>query len=431
MGWTVNCDVDRMKAVLVHAPGAEWELTVPWDEEHPSTPRDIINPEKARKEHGVFQTILKTGSDLQLFELEDLLQESLDTLSERELQELFSKFLKVEGIRTKIPFDVFSAHFILGKDKTFFFHFDEKKSFLPIILPKKWAIFTRDMAVMTPAGLVICSSWNFERNKEPFVMKVIFDYHPKLSKCIEIALNLSTYRDTRLEGGDLIVKDNETFILGTGNLSNEQAAKVLAEKLGILVLGVSMPSWNGTANTWSKLNRHFLHLDTLFGFVERDEVAAFPYIFREDYKPLASLFEGIANDMRRHGWRSSPALEEVPTKLKHLGRVTEFRADGSVKRTNKKLLDYLDIPEDKVTYVGGCRENYSSELEHAFVALREMRFQAANLLAREPGINVAYSGNENTLASLRTKYKLKIFTTSELMRCDGGPHCLALPLLRY
>lgn len=428
MRWNITCDVDPLKAVLVNAPGKEWKLSIPWNEEHPSVSRDIIDPDKARREHYAFQSILKANPDLKVFELEPALQNSLDVLSRSELREHFVKFLKMEGIRAKLSLEMFSARFILGREPDHFFNLDKNGALSPIVLPKKWAIFTRDMAVMTPRGLVICNSLNFERKKESFIMKAIFKYHPTLGTFTQIALDMSIYEQARLEGGDLIVKDDETLILGTGNLSNEQAAKILARKLDILVLAVTMPLWT---KTWNMLNYRFMHLDTLFALVKKEEVLVFPYLFREENQPLAGIFTGLINDMHRHGLNPSKEFQEIPSSLKHLGKVTEFRPDGKVKRTKEKLLDYLDVSNDKVTYIGGDRNGYSSDLQHAFEALRQTRFQAANVLAKEPGILVAYARNKRTLDSLRGRCKIETFTADELVRCNGGPHCLSLPLLRF
>jgi arginine deiminase len=425
--WNVTCDVDPLKVALVNAPGTEWELSIPWNEEHPSISKDIIDLEKARSEHKSFQLSLKENSDVMLFELEKALQDSLNELSDQELRKLFTSFLSSEDAKAKLSLEVFSARFILGREASFFFSRDERGVLSPIVLPKKWAIFTRDMAAMTPKGLVICKSSNYERSQESFIAKTIFNYHPVLSKHTQIVLDMSIHKGARLEGGDLLVRDNGTLIVGIGNLSNEHAAEILAKELDLLVLGVTMPRWSGT---WNMLNYQFLHLDTLFAMLREQEFLVFPYLFQRNSKELINVFRGLIGDMRARGLRCSKGFQEIPARLKHLGRVTEFRPDGKIKKTEKKLLEYLETPSQNITYVGGDREYYQNNLEHAFEALRQTRFQAANVLAKKPGTLIAYARNKRTLESLKDRYDVKALEADELVRCNGGPHCLAMPLMR-
>ncbi|MCA1656191.1 MAG: hypothetical protein LC713_00475, partial [Actinobacteria bacterium] len=63
--------------------------------------------------------------------------------------------------------------------------------------------------------------------------------------------------------------------------------------------------------------------------------------------------------------------------------------------------------------------------------LRELRYQAANLVALGPGRIVAYEENEHTLAGLAGA-GVDIATTPgwALSAWNGGPHCLTLPLSR-
>ena len=63
--------------------------------------------------------------------------------------------------------------------------------------------------------------------------------------------------------------------------------------------------------------------------------------------------------------------------------------------------------------------------------LPELRGQAANVVALEPGRLIAYAENEHTLKALRAAGNdVKTFPGSALVRWHGGPHCLTLPLER-
>jgi len=84
-----------------------------------------------------------------------------------------------------------------------------------------------------------------------------------------------------------------------------------------------------------------------------------------------------------------------------------------------------------VVNVGGLPPSTGAEKHAVEVVLPEMRRQASNIVALAPGKVVAYGGNPRTRqALLDAGVEVLTFEGSEIMRNNGGPHCLTQPLER-
>lgn len=63
--------------------------------------------------------------------------------------------------------------------------------------------------------------------------------------------------------------------------------------------------------------------------------------------------------------------------------------------------------------------------------LRELRGQAANVVAVAPGNVIAYAGNAAAFDALkRAGAEVTLFNGTELRHNNGGPHCMTMPLER-
>jgi arginine deiminase len=97
-----------------------------------------------------------------------------------------------------------------------------------------------------------------------------------------------------------------------------------------------------------------------------------------------------------------------------------------------KILDYLKAAGYGVVYAGGERSPDQNDLQHVVErVIRGCRFMSVNVLALAPGKLLSYEGNNFTLAALRQAgMDVTTFPSHELVRANGGPHCLAMPLER-
>jgi arginine deiminase len=135
--------------------------------------------------------------------------------------------------------------------------------------------------------------------------------------------------------------------------------------------------------------------------------------------------------------RTSPVAtedaDELRENLEQVGRIRRFRAgsgEDDPLPEGIKLVDYLRDEGWEIIPVGGeCEgDEFAWFIERV---LRELYFQAANVVATAPGRVVVCAENEHTLAALRDAgVELRPFEASEIVRWGGGPHCLSLPLER-
>ena len=97
-----------------------------------------------------------------------------------------------------------------------------------------------------------------------------------------------------------------------------------------------------------------------------------------------------------------------------------------------KIVDYLKEAGYQIISVGGELDEGDNALRHVTEqVVRECRFMAVNVVATGPGKIVAYDGNRHTHAALtQAGVNVRTFPASELVRANGGPHCLTLPLER-
>jgi arginine deiminase len=150
--------------------------------------------------------------------------------------------------------------------------------------------------------------------------------------------------------------------------------------------------------------------------------------------PARGHFRRILSAQSRAPGVKEEQIRSVITQLQGVGWVTLYKAgSGEVdpRVQEVKLVDLLRAIGYRVYYVGGEPGGISELKLMIERVLRELRFQAANVLAVEPGKLIAYGGNSHTLAMLRSaKINVSTFPGNELVRWNGGPHCMAMPLQR-
>jgi arginine deiminase len=241
-----------------------------------------------------------------------------------------------------------------------------------------------------------------------------------------------------LDGGDTIVLDEKTLLLGVGNRSSREAAPKLARRLGMDVIAVAMPP----AEKQSGLNRQLLHLDSIFNLVDTNKVLAVPYFLEKRYNesnPVKSILLGLAAQtdhirvaQPEREMSKSDDLQLTMEMMSQVGWVTTFEA-GSGKATplNLKLVDYFRERGYQVIYVGGDQGQTPLEKYVVERAMYELRWQGANVVQLGPGRVIAYEHNIHTNEALRRAGVEVLTFPGELLSINnGGPHCLLMPLVR-
>ncbi len=437
----VLSDTDRLERVIVLSPGTELRrITLMAGEDHPNLPGDAMQP-GAINQHKSFVTSLE-NQGVEVLHFDNLLDSAIRSAREKNrFKEWIRKTFPKSDVLLKNSDSLNSAD-LIGRGR-YFYNLDDQGNFAPQLLPLKWMFFTRDMGVMTPRGFVLCNFANYDRALEAKLMKFTFHFSQELSQ-YPIVFD-ATKEGVFLQGGDLMVLDENTLLLGTGNLSDTLAAKRLAQKLEINVISVSMPPSNSRDNgysDWTSVHLQFLHLDTYFTILDKNNILTVPYLLESQYSednPIFRLLKGFdqslmnmqKDDLTRHKMRFGSIPNAIDL-LKNIGWITIYESGtGKANQLNKKLVDLLRERGFNVISVGGNKEQLSEEQYILERVLFELNFQASNVVAIRPGVVFVYSENKYTIKALRAAgVEVIPFDGSFLAMWHGGPHCLTLPLER-
>ena len=416
----VHSEIGRLREVLVHEPGAEVDLMIPAMMEE-LLYDDILFGEAARDEHRLFCSILhrlgvKTrpmrqllGETLQqpgsIAWLLSALTDDLPDAVRRQLAAAGSEELSgmlIRGIR-------YSTEVASLKGNDLF-----ELSPLPNFC------FQRDPQFVCGDGILFCAMATATRWREALLSRAIFRFHPEfmqvpvlldpLQPVAERPLNLGMRRPS-FEGGDIMALAPDLVAIGYSTRSNragvQQVARALARREGgpRWLIVVMLPQ-----------QRAYMHLDTVFTQIDRDQCLGFPPVLLPNLPESASVF---VFDL--HAQELSPTSSDalLPTLARH-GLDLELIACGG------------DDPIQQA---------------------REQWTDGANALALAPGVVVLYDRNVGTAEELgRRGYRVVdaveiqggdidldldrprktaiLMPSNEISRARGGPHCLTHALRR-
>lgn len=251
--------------------------------------------------------------------------------------------------------------------------------------------FTRDPAAAIGSGLTINKMKEPARRRESLFMRYIVQHHPRF-KDKDIPIWLDRDIKFNIEGGDELVLNHETVAIGVSDRSSAQAIEQLVRNLFKRqsqirrVLAVEIPK-----------TRAFMHLDTVFTMVDRDQFTIHPAI------------QGPEGDMRIF------VLERGKTEDGDI-QITE---EHNLPEVLKKTLGLSDV---NLIFCGGGDEIASA---------REQWNDGSNTLAIAPGVVVTYDRNYISNACLREQgIEVIEIPSGELSRGRGGPRCMSMPLYR-
>lgn len=421
---SVFSEIGPLKRVLVHRPGQAIDWMVPSQMEDLLFD-DILDSRQAREEHDAFCRVLqKSGAET--LDPEELLAEILvgDGVREQLLAALQRRYgleaNRVSGLEILEPKEL-AAVCIRGlrtESQTPAVRFRKRGFFDLDPLPNYF--FQRDPQVVMGNRVVISAMATGAREREPYLSRLIFENHPSLAGFKDIfRLDAPTswdpdfeldYPYPELEGGDVLVASEKVLLVGLSARTNMQGAMVLAEYLRTEETGfeylllVQLPR-----------KRSYMHLDTVFTFIDHGSCLAFP-----------------------------PVLEPGQGESARVYRVdlSEKSLSLSPRNSVAEALEEVGIPIELIP-CGGA--------EDVIFQLREQWTDGANAFAMAPGVITLYARNRKTVEELgRRGWRVLTETealedgveivgqgptvvtlqSNELSRARGGPRCMTMPLER-
>ena len=361
-------EISPLKKVLVHRPGKEISVL------NQTNMQEYLFDELpdlkiAQKEHDIFTDILRKQG-VEVYYLEDLM---VDVLKDEKVKEEFLKeYLRDQNCNDSKIYDELLA---IKDNKELVEEtmsgFNGKLTSMPNLY------FTRDPFTIIGNHIALYHMHTDIRNREVIYGKYINKYHKEFG----LPLLYERNYDTLIEGGDVMLLNEETMIIGISERTNIDAALKLANNviktdLSIKqVLLMEIPS-----------KRACMHLDTVFTRFDENKFI----IFDEIYQTL---------------------------KLKMLDKNGLSDINETLNETLSKLLKRDDI---KIITCG----NKDNEV-------LEQWNDACNTLCITPNKFIVYDINETTnekyLKQGATLYKLP---SKELLKGRGGAHCMSMALLR-
>lgn len=409
---SLDSETNLLELVLVHEPGLEVDAVMPWTLE-PMKVDECFNRAVMKAEHRNFVQLLRSRGS-RVCHVRDLLAE-ISSQGDAVKRQLFDMVWGKEVVDRVGISNLHVDHLTTGY----------ARGPLDFVVPPLMNLFfMRDPAFAVPGGWTVIARPQYPiRQMESQLLRAMFRLHPQLKE-VKVFEGLVDDPDCTIEGGDVLVVDTNTVLVGVSQRTTERGADKLAEFLFAetpvtRVLKVFIPK-----------QRAFMHLDTLFTFVDKGTVLTMPYFWSQPdiYADLARranlLNERMGSEQRQsvEDWISEPPRIELLTK----GQTTPKR----YKNAMSGLMAEGII--EKALFVGGFEGSWPSPAAHVAHALTEQWNDAANVFCISPGTVVAYKWCTRTITHLQDNGVTVIELDSvELMKGRGGARCMTMPLRRH
>ena len=400
----VSSEIGPLRKVLLQRPGRELEHLSPETMEQLLFD-DIPYLHRAQQEHDRFAEILRENGT-QVVYLDDLTAEVLsrepslrepfvqDVIeraggSARGYREALTEYLGAIADAKKLVRKTMAG---VSYEEVFGDHaaglsglVREKTRFLMPPIPNLY--FTRDPFACIGRGVSLNHMYSATRNRETVYGGYVLKYHPDFAG--QVPLYYTPQEHFSIEGGDILNLSAEVLAVGMSQRTQPEAIERLAsnifsdEKSAITtILAFEIPQ-----------TRAFMHLDTVFTQVDRDQFTVHPGILG-----TLSVYELTGKGEKAlHTRKLEATLEDILKQYLHLDAVQLIRCGGA----------------------------------SPIAAEREQWSDGSNTLCIRPGVVLVYDRNYVTNRILNDcGIQTLEMPSSELSRGRGGPRCMSMPLVR-
>jgi arginine deiminase len=411
-------EIDRLSHVLVHRPGDEIENMTPSLMEEQLFD-DVVYMKTAKKEHDVFTNLMRAHG-IEVTDFRDLLIEALRVDAERNA-ELLDLVTAVHSVPpgTKEQLNALDPAALAGVLIEGLRADSQHPDHLFDLSPLPNLMFSRDAQVVIGERVMFSSMKNDARIRESLLSSFAFRNAPGLGQPKVLAdlsdarlqSRTNVYGATTIEGGDVLLMENGTCLVGMSERTSKQGIFALRKLLS------QDPHFKHLIVVLMPENRAQMHLDTILTRISSDEVLMYsPMILPGGAQSLGALLYPTRSNSTDAG------AQYFESPLEALAAVN------------------IDL---KPVYCGG-RDSFITQS-------REQWTDGANAFALSDGVICLYDRNIHTLEELdRNGYdivyanKLDLdeprnlptrktafaFPSHELSRARGGPRCMTMPLRR-